>query len=98
VVILDTFTLAGMADIAPKQAYRVVPPKQAYRVVLVPVEQTSTDGCAPGSVVLTGTPGKGEWERWGPYRCVGAPLAEGVAVALGYVVVAAGPGETVPSG
>jgi hypothetical protein len=46
-------------------------PPSTYRVVLVPAEQTTQDGCRPGHVKLTGTPGQGAWEEWGPYPVVG---------------------------
>ena len=54
-----------------------------YRVVLVPVTQTSEQDCKPGWVRLTGTPGHGSWEEWGPYRCVGELTAELAALGFG---------------
>jgi len=60
-----------------------------YRVVLVPAEQADDDGCKPGFVRLTGTPGAGSWESWGPYRCVGELTAE--LAALGFGVPLPGP-------
>lgn len=54
-----------------------------YRVVLVPAGQTTVDEDRPGFVRLTGTPGQGCWEEWGPYRCVGELTAELAALGFG---------------
>lgn len=54
-----------------------------FRVVLVPAEQTTEDGCKAGFVKLTGTPGEGSWDEWGPYQCVGALSPELVQQAFG---------------
>jgi len=56
-----------------------------YRLVLIPEGQVSEDGCRPGTVKLTGTPGQGEWDAWGPYRSAGtfsAAQAEHLACAF----------------
>ena len=53
-----------------------------FAVVLVPVTHTTTDGCKPGFVHLTGTPGEGSWEQWGPYRLVGEVTEELSALAF----------------
>jgi hypothetical protein len=68
-----------------------------YRVVLVPAEQTSEEGCQPGMVSLTGTPGAGDWESWGPYRCVGELTAELAALGFGVPLPSAAPDLAVPS-
>jgi len=57
------------------------PPAPVYQVVLVPVEQVTTDGCKPGMVKLTGTPGKGSWDEWGPYPAVGREQLAGLLAA-----------------
>jgi hypothetical protein len=43
----------------------------AFVVVLVPEEQVEADPDRPGFVYLTGTPGQGAWEQWGPYASIG---------------------------
>ena len=57
-----------------------------FRVVLVPAGQVTSDGCEPGWVKLTGTPGRGTWDEWGPYQLAGEgaferPLAVGDVLA-----------------
>lgn len=54
-----------------------------FRVVLVPCDQTTEEGCRDGFVRLTGTPGAGVWDWWGPYRCVGELTAELAALGFG---------------
>jgi hypothetical protein len=69
----------------------------AYRVVLVPAGQTSEDGCKPGFVKLTGTPGEGSWDEWGPYRCVGELTAELAALGFGVPLTPEPPASGVTS-
>jgi hypothetical protein len=83
-------------------------PPSTYKVVLVPADQTTGDGCKPGHVKLTGTPGQGAWEEWGPYPEVGeltmGPYRATVEMsaelaALGFGVPLPGvAGTAVPSG
>jgi hypothetical protein len=74
-----------------------LPSPVTYRVVLVPSDQVTEDGCKPGFVGLLGTPGEGEWEYWGPYRCVGEVTAESAALGFGVPLPGGGPVPGVPS-
>lgn len=71
-------------------------PPVTYAVVLVPVAQVSDEGCKPGFVKLTGTPGEGSWEEWGPYRAVGEMTSDLASLAFGVPAGQPG-GGAVPS-
>lgn len=72
-------------------------PPVTYRIVLVPAEQVAEDPVLPGRVRLTGTPGAGSWEEWGPYWSLGELTAELAAAGLG-VPLPPPAGPAVPSG
>jgi hypothetical protein len=83
-------------------------PPLTYKLVLVPADQTTEDGCRPGYVKLTGTPGEGAWDEWGPYPLAGeltmgpyratVEMSAELAAAGFGVPLPAAAGTAVPSG